>query len=702
MALAGTRPTSARTTFLRLTGAALLLALPWVVFVGLLATRRHDNLHSNAFDLGYVAQVLWNTVHGRPFRFSTLVGAPFEVEGVQAALIRHPSVLFSFHVEPALLAVAPLYALWPDPRLLLWLQAAILGLGALPAAWLARRALASSWAGLVAAAAYLLAPGLEGAALSDFHMVALAAPLLLLALDMWERGQRRTAALLLAFVALCREDAALTVAFVGLDLWLLAWRASPAGRRGWWRNLGSDQGSGGGRVGQRMALAIAAGAAVWTGLCFGIIAPLLNGQGSVFWARYNWLGATPERAVLGLVRDPGLLLRWLAQADVWHYLLIELLTGGVVALAAPLRLLAALPVLAVNGLSSFSWMRSGGGHYSALLAPLLLWAGIHGAGRVAGWLRALPWPRLLEGARGPGTPSSKATAHRMLATLPLLALLVSVGAAQAWIGASPLRAGFAWPAADARAAEVRSALRAVPTAAALSSTSGIYPHLANRRAAFWFPAYAAAQWLAIDTVGTSHPQTYRAQRNAVAYLLESGQFRLVSARAGLLLLRRESVPKPGALAALPPAYLNTILLTQLPVSATRIGPVHFGTQLALLAYQLRRTPTVGLQGDSLTLDTYWQRLNPVAEQLRFTLATTRASDGALFGLQPNASGAALWYSPSAWPDGAVVHLEMSLDGAAGIRALGVAVVNAAGQRLPVSGLRAIWADGTIAPVALVS
>ncbi|HUZ77684.1 MAG TPA: hypothetical protein VMV93_08905, partial [Chloroflexota bacterium] len=141
---------------------------------------------------------------------------------------------------------------------------------------------------------------------------------------------------------------------------------------------------------------------------------------------------------------------------------------------------------------------------------------------------------------------------------------------------------------------------------------------------------------------------------------------------------------------------------QLPVSATRIGPVHFGTQLALLAYQLRRTPTVGLQGDSLTLDTYWQRLNPVAEQLRFTLATTRASDGALFGLQPNASGAALWYSPSAWPDGAVVHLEMSLDGAAGIRALGVAVVNAAGQRLPVSGLRAIWADGTIAPVALVS
>ncbi|MGH2518368.1 MAG: DUF2079 domain-containing protein, partial [Chloroflexota bacterium] len=489
--------------------------------------------------------------------------------------------------------------------------------------------------------------------------------------------------------------------FVGLDLWLLAWPASPAGRHGWWPKPRPGEGASGDRLARRLALAIAAGAALWTGLCFGVITPLLNGQGSVFWTRYSWLGATPGRAMLGLARDPGLLLRWLAQADVWHYLFIELLTGGVVALAAPLRLLAALPLLAVNGLSSFSWMRSGGGHYSALLAPLLLWAGIHGAGRVAGWLRIIREPRPERSARS-DIPGSKAGARRRLAALPLLALLLSAGVAQAWIGASPLRPGFAWPAADARAAAVRGALRAVPAAAALSATSGIYPHLANRRAAFWFPAYTAAEWLAIDTVGTSHPLPYPAQRDAVTYLLESGQFRLVSARAGLLLLRRESVPTPGALPALPSAYLDTILLTQLPAGAARIGPVHFGTQLALLAYRLRRTPIVGLQGDSLTLDTYWQRLNPVAEQLRFTLATTRASDGALLGLQPDASGAALWYPPTAWPAGALVHLEMPLDGAAGIRELGVAVMNAAGQRLPVSDLRATWAGGTIAPVALVS
>ena len=111
----------------------------WAIFTGLLAVGRHMNLQTNAFDLGYVSQALWYDAHGEPFRFTTIQGVSALLEGVDPSRIRHPHWLLAFHVEPALLLLAPLYRLWPDPRLLLWLQAAVVAAGALPRrpGWLA-------------------------------------------------------------------------------------------------------------------------------------------------------------------------------------------------------------------------------------------------------------------------------------------------------------------------------------------------------------------------------------------------------------------------------------------------------------------------------------------------------------------------------------------------------------------------------------
>src|SRR5215217_2133813 len=107
--------------------------------VGSLAVARHDGLRTNAFDLGYVTQTLWNTAHGQPYRLTVLEGAPFAPEGLDPSRIRRPHSYLAFHVEPALLPLALVYGRWPDPRWLLWLQAAVVALGALPIAWLARR-----------------------------------------------------------------------------------------------------------------------------------------------------------------------------------------------------------------------------------------------------------------------------------------------------------------------------------------------------------------------------------------------------------------------------------------------------------------------------------------------------------------------------------------------------------------------------------
>ncbi|MDE3075518.1 MAG: DUF2079 domain-containing protein, partial [Chloroflexota bacterium] len=515
----------------------LLLIAGWALYAGRLAAARQDGLQTNAFDLGYVSQTLWNTVHGRPFRFSTLIDAPFQVEGVNPSHIHHPAWLFAFHVEPALLLVAPLYALWQDPKLLLWLQVALIPLGAFPAAWLARKLFASDIAGLLFGLAYLLAPGLEGAALSDFHMVAIAPPALMLALFLIETGRLKSGVVVMGLVALCREDAALTVAWLGGLLVCQTWwrqRAFAARQEGtltkplrprqervspttheatflhWPLNPRPQP-----LEAQSWLLALFIASTTWTALCFFVIAPFFNGEGSVFWSRYSWLGAGPLPALGGVFAHPLTLLRWLAQPNVRAYLGVELLTGGVLALLAPFRLLAAAPLLAVNALSAFDWMRSGGGHYSALLVPLLIWAGMHGARRLV---------VILGGGVG----------WRWLAPLVCVA---GVAAAQAWIGVNPVNTGFGPIPDDARAAQVLAGLPSIPADVPVSASSALYPHLSDRQAAYWFPGRTPSSWIALDVDGITHPLDAAQTHDVALGLLSDSKLELIAARAGLLVFR---------------------------------------------------------------------------------------------------------------------------------------------------------------------
>ena len=113
---------------------------------------RHTIFRSSALDLGYMTQVVWNGLHGRPM----------DVHHLSHALIDLPLADFSrtdnllgYHVELLLLPLSLLYLIRSDPTTLLVFQAVGVSLGALPAFWLARRRLGHDFAGLAFAAAYL-------------------------------------------------------------------------------------------------------------------------------------------------------------------------------------------------------------------------------------------------------------------------------------------------------------------------------------------------------------------------------------------------------------------------------------------------------------------------------------------------------------------------------------------------------------------
>jgi uncharacterized membrane protein len=184
-------------------GTAAAVAALWAGYAFLfsrLAITNHHALHTRTFDLGFYDNIFYQTIHGRPLGCSLLMGG------------NHTSG----HFDPILVLLSPLYLLHPRAELLLVLQSVWLGAGTVPVYLIARRALASRWAGLSFAIVYALYPALHGANLYDFHSLALVGPLLLWALFLLEVGAWR-AYFAVAFLALlCREDVPLLLGFVGI------------------------------------------------------------------------------------------------------------------------------------------------------------------------------------------------------------------------------------------------------------------------------------------------------------------------------------------------------------------------------------------------------------------------------------------------------------------------------------------------------
>src|SRR6266699_4422979 len=102
-------------------GLALLAALAYAA----ISIYRHDHFASNAFDLGVQDQTVWG--------YSRLQLIPNTIEMI--------GNLLGDHFHPILMAIAPLYWIWDDVRVLLIVQAVLLAIAGIPIFWWARQRL---------------------------------------------------------------------------------------------------------------------------------------------------------------------------------------------------------------------------------------------------------------------------------------------------------------------------------------------------------------------------------------------------------------------------------------------------------------------------------------------------------------------------------------------------------------------------------
>jgi uncharacterized membrane protein len=446
-----------------------------------LSVLRHDAFETGRFDLGNMVQAVWSTAHGHLLQVTNL-------HGVQVSRL-------GAHVDPILVVFAPLWWIWPSPSLLLTAQAVVVALGALPLYWLARKHTGSERAALGFSLAYLLFPATDWMTLNEFHPVALACPLLLFAIWYLDEDQLLPFAFFAGLAALTREEIPLVIA--GLGIWYAI------GRRRW-------------AVGGTIAVVGVAATAIATQI---VIPHFNHGAGSSFYHRYDAVGGSAAGIVRKAFTDPGRLLSVALDHRGVHYILDLLLPIAALSLLAPLLLVALVPELALNLLSSVDAQSSIHYHYVAGEIPILFAAAAMGAGKLGRSAGAAATVVVLAAVIG----------NYRLGPLPIWRFVP---------GGQTLQATSAQVTRHDRIAARK--LESIPASARVTATNALGAHLSERKWIFSFPYLRGAEWVIVDQQKPSLGD-HNDKRGGLARIMQlrrDTRFRLVSADDGVVVFRR--------------------------------------------------------------------------------------------------------------------------------------------------------------------
>ena len=189
------------------TSLAVTCALFIAVFSALTIRQYHAGNYGYA-DSGFVAEALWNTLHGR-FMYA---------HGFD------PPMLLADHFSPVWLTLVPVYALAPRHETLIVVSAAVIASTAVPIFLLARHEWRDNRAALCLAVAFLLYPPAQHEVSSfsfGFQAEVIALPLLAAACYCMRRKQWKWFLCFVFLVLCCKETLAAAVFGLGLCVWLL-------------------------------------------------------------------------------------------------------------------------------------------------------------------------------------------------------------------------------------------------------------------------------------------------------------------------------------------------------------------------------------------------------------------------------------------------------------------------------------------------
>ena len=536
------------------------LPLIYGLIFSILALRLHAGFRTYALDMGQFDQAIWNTAQGR-FMVNTL----------------RPPNSMAWHFSPGFALLAPLYWIWPDPRLLLLAQVAALTLSGVPLYLYARRRLAPLGAILVLAG-YYLAPGLQTISLMEFKRISLAIPAIALAWYALVTRRPWLVGVSLFFALLFKEDVTLLVIPFGLYM-ILASRAT-----------------------RKHGIVLVLGGIVWLALTLFVFLPLFRGEKTPAEAIYPQLGyfsflknKTSVEAVRAVLRRPWLLVEPVFRLDRLQALLRVLGPMALLPLLAPDILALALPMLLVLQSSTVAKVFQLRDYYVTPLLPVFYGAAVIALSRLPRRLR--PWG--------------------------ILALLLSslVG----FYLYSPGLGGRAYDPAlylvEPRHRLGEMALRTIPPQASVSAQCGVATHVAHRQEVYQFPIKAQeVDYVALDLKGNRYPLLKQDYILEVKKLLVDPTWSLQQDCSGFLIFKRDANAWPGI--ERHEALGGVVELVGFDWAVSAPGDGCFASA--------GESPLPLHPGQTLRLALYWRTLGPVSRDYTVFTHLVRA-DGTLLG-----------------------------------------------------------------------
>lgn len=458
------------------------VTLAYVGCLGYLTVRNHYGFGTAGFDIGIFDQGVW---------LLSRLQIPFvTVRGLH---------LFGDHTSFVLLALVPLYWVFPSAAVLLVVQSLALGAGAVPAFLIAREKLRSEWCAFACALAYLAHPAVAWTNFENFHPDSFEVPLVLSAFYFIFTHRWRWFAACIAALLLVKEDVGLLTFVLGL---YVAW-----GHR---RDVG---------------LVTAAASVVWSVIVLFVLLPAFNEGGSLYGSRLTAQFGGVAGLVRTVVSQPWEIVALAAGPDQRWYVWQLIASFGLLSLLAPGVLLVAAGPLLVNLLSSFPYQHQLKYHYSTLIVPVLAVSAVVGIAR-----------------------------SRSMQNRRVLAVVLAVAAVACGYLWGPLGRDPAWV-ADPHAPQAQAARQAIamiPPDAAVSASYPYVPHLTHRRQIYEFPnPWHATNWGDGTQEGTRLPfaddidylLVTSSVRNdpddgAIIRRLEGSQFAVVFESEGVVVLKR--------------------------------------------------------------------------------------------------------------------------------------------------------------------
>lgn len=321
-----------------------LLFLIFCAYFTVASFSRYDNFYTGRFDLGNMAQTVWNTMNGRIFAITD----PDGTEIVSR---------LAFHADFVLIFLAPFYMLWTNPKMLLLIQVIVVGIGGIFVYFISQKLLGNKALSLVFAFLYFLNPSVQRATLYDFHAVVLATTFILAAYY-FILNKRYMWFIVFAFLAaLTKEQVWFVVGLFGIYLaikhkqWLF------------------------GSVFFLMCTSM-----FYYFIWFAI--PSANGSSHFALSYYDDAGDSPTALIKNVLLSPGKTIAKLTSEDRVDYFKKLLLPLGYTPLAAPAYLIFAAPDLFINTMSDRPHLHQIYYQYTAVITPFLFLGAIYGVSSI--------------------------------------------------------------------------------------------------------------------------------------------------------------------------------------------------------------------------------------------------------------------------------------------------------------------------------